>query len=233
MNDTAKLFADGRLHIRLQAPASTEAVFATGTHQLVLPNGWQAQLHIPIDYDDTLAAPLLTVFHGVSGIDGGLFALACKWADQHGALVLAQRSIGVSWDSVRRSFGVDVEVSNYLINWVIRRHAIDTQRIGITGFSDGASHALSLGLTNGDLFSGILAFSPGFMRPANLTGKPRIVIAHGLTDKILSVDCGRRCAQQLTNGRYDVHYHEFDGGHTVPLAFASTAFTHLFARTQD
>ena len=34
-----------------------------------------------------------------------------------------------------------------------------------SGFSDGASYALSLGAANGDLFTHIAAFSPGFMRP--------------------------------------------------------------------
>lgn len=36
------------------------------------------------------------------------------------------------------------------------------------GFSDGASYALSLGLPNGNLFSHIVAFSPGFMRAPTL-----------------------------------------------------------------
>jgi poly(3-hydroxybutyrate) depolymerase len=228
MHDADKPFADGRLHVHAQLSATIEPTLESGTHQLVLPNGWQAQFHIPLHYESKRVAPLLAVFHGVSGIDGGLFATATKWADQHGALVIAQRSTGVSWDIVRRSFGADVEVTNYLFNWIMRRHAIDPTRIGITGFSDGASHALSLGLTNGDLFNCILAFSPGFMRPATLTGKPRIVIAHGVSDQILPVDCGRRCARQLANHGYDVRYHEFDGGHTVPLAFAPTAFNRLF-----
>jgi poly(3-hydroxybutyrate) depolymerase len=42
---------------------------------------------------------------------------------------------------------------------------VDPQRICVSGFSDGASYALSLGLANGDLFTHVAAFSPGFMRP--------------------------------------------------------------------
>jgi len=34
------------------------------------------------------------------------------------------------------------------------------------GFSDGASYALSVGITNGDLFTHVIAFSPGFVAPA-------------------------------------------------------------------
>ncbi len=51
---------------------------------------------------------------------------------------------------------------------------MDAGRVGIGGFSDGASYALSLGLTNGDLFTHVLAFSPGFMRPASQVGRPKV-----------------------------------------------------------
>ena len=42
---------------------------------------------------------------------------------------------------------------------------IRPQAIAISGFSDGASYALSVGLANGSLFPQIVAFSPGFMSP--------------------------------------------------------------------
>jgi phospholipase/carboxylesterase len=36
--------------------------------------------------------------------------------------------------------------------------------VALGGFSDGASYALSLDLTNGDLFASLIAFSPGFIQ---------------------------------------------------------------------
>ena len=47
--------------------------------------------------------------------------------------------------------------------WTFERYAVDPHRLAVGGVSDGASYALSLGLTNGDLFKQILAFSPGFL----------------------------------------------------------------------
>lgn len=41
--------------------------------------------------------------------------------------------------------------------------AIDPAHVAIGGFSDGASCALSLGLVNGDLFTHVMAFSPGLV----------------------------------------------------------------------
>ncbi len=53
------------------------------------------------------------------------------------------------------------------------------------GFSDGASYALSLGVPNGDLFTHIVAFSPGFMRlpdqePAGGGRKPKVPVGRAL-----------------------------------------------------
>ena len=56
----------------------------------------------------------------------------------------------------------------------LQRLPVDPACLAIGGFSDGASYAVSLGLTNGDLFSHVLAFSPGFAAPARRRGRPRV-----------------------------------------------------------
>jgi phospholipase/carboxylesterase len=55
------------------------------------------------------------------------------------------------------------------------------------GFSDGASYALSLGLTNGDLFRHVIAFSPGFMAPAARRGEPPVFVSHITRDGVLPI----------------------------------------------
>ena len=66
------------------------------------------------------------------------------------------------------------------LEWTFSRYAIDQACMAVGGFSDGASYALSLGITNGDLFTHVLAFSPGFVAPAAQRGSPRIFVSHGL-----------------------------------------------------
>jgi predicted esterase len=89
----------------------------------------------------------------------------------------------------------------------VSSYAIDPARVAIGGFSDGASYALSLGLTNGDLFSHVLAFSPGFMAPAGQEGSPRIFVSHGTRDAVLPIDrCSRRIVPTLRRAGYDVAY---------------------------
>jgi predicted esterase len=102
---------------------------------------------------------------------------------------------------------------------IFETFAVDPQRIAIGGFSDGASYALSLGLTNGDLFGSVLAYSPGFMVPSRQVGRPRLFISHGREDNVLPIDrCSRRIVPMLEHAGYEVRYHEFSGGHVVPTA---------------
>ena len=78
-------------------------------------------------------------------------------------------------------------------------------------------NALSAGITNGDLFSHIIAFSPGFLAPAGQRGAPRIFISHGTRDEVLPIErCSRQIAPLLDQAGYDLRYLEFAGPHTVP-----------------
>jgi predicted esterase len=107
---------------------------------------------------------------------------------------------------------------------VFDRCAIDPASIALAGFSDGASYALSLGATNGDLFTHVIGFSPGFYRPDRLRGKPKIFLSHGTADPILPFAwTSTTLAPLLTSQGYNVKFEQFDGGHTVPLEIATDA----------
>jgi hypothetical protein len=91
-----------------------------------------------------------------------------------------------------------------------------------------ASYALSLGLTNGELFSHVIAFSPGFMAPLRPRGTPKIYISHGVEDEVLPIDpCSRQIEGKLRAAGYDLDYREFGGGHVVPDAIATAFFSAL------
>jgi phospholipase/carboxylesterase len=94
----------------------------------------------------------------------------------------------------------------------------------VGGFSDGASYALSLGITNGGLFTHVLAFSPGFMAPTRQPDSPKIFISHGNRDEVLPIDaCSRGLVPALESSGYEVLYREFPGGHTLPPAIRKEA----------
>ena len=141
-------------------------------------------------------------------------------------MLLALTSRGPTWVVVlgRGRFGSDVEALDGALERTFSSYAVDQARIAIGGYSDGASYALSLGLTNGDLFTHVLAFSPGFMAPAGQRGSPRIFISHGTRDGVLPIDsCSRRIVPRLERAGYDVRYREFDGGHTIAPEIALEA----------
>jgi len=96
--------------------------------------------------------------------------------------------------------------------------------VAIEGFSDGASYALCLGLTNGDLFTHIIAFSPGFASPGISRGSPLVFVSHGTNDRVLPIErTSRRVVPQLETEGYRVQCREFEGGHMVPDEIAREA----------
>jgi predicted esterase len=139
-------------------------------------------------------------------------------------LLLATGSREQTWDALLGSYGPDVSCINQALAYTFQHYAVDPSHLAIAGFSDGASYALSLGLINGDLFRQIIAFSPGFIVSGKRRGTPRIYVSHGTHDNVLPINlCSRRIVPQLRRWGYDVHYHEFDGTHTVPLPIAREA----------
>jgi predicted esterase len=138
-------------------------------------------------------------------------------ADREGLLVLAPQSARTSWDMIQGRYGPDVRLLDAVLTRVLEEHAVDPARVAVSGFSDGASYALSLGITNGDLFTHVLAWSPGFVGPVVPHGRPQLFVSHGTRDEVLLVDrCSRRLVPALEAAGYVVDYHEFEGPHSVP-----------------
>jgi phospholipase/carboxylesterase len=139
-----------------------------------------------------------------------------RWADEAGLIVLAPPSRAESWDVRYGSFGPDVAFIDRALAWTFSRYRVDPSRLMLAGFSDGASYALSLGSVNGDLFSNLCAFSPGFVADGERHGRPEIFIAHGRQDPVLPIDrTSRVIVPQLRSEGYDVTYVEFEGVHHV------------------
>lgn len=146
-------------------------------------------------------------------------------------MLLAPNARGRTWDAILDRFGPDVASLDSLLEQVFERFALDRARIALGGFSDGASYALSLGLSNGDLFTHLIAFSPGFLAPGPRRGRPSIYVSHGVEDRVLPiVRCSRMIVPALRRSGYDVDYREFGGGHAVPAEVARASVSWLLGR---
>jgi phospholipase/carboxylesterase len=174
-------------------------------------------LYFPPGLEPGQPAPLIVLLHGAGGEAAGGLSLLGGLAEANGIVVAAPSSRDSTWDGVRGAFGPDVLLINRALERIFTLVSVDPRRIAIGGFSDGASYALALGLANGELFSKIVAFSPGFAPPAPRHGKPRIFVSHGDADSVLPIDrTSRRLVPALKADGYDVTYREFQGPHTVP-----------------
>jgi phospholipase/carboxylesterase len=222
----AGLASDGRLTARPRSNIKTTAI---GQITLNLDHGRNAILQIPANASST-SQPLLLMLHGATQNADTMFWYLGATPDETGVVVLAPNSRDTTWDAIGGSFGEDVAVLNQALERVFETVAIDPARIAIGGFSDGASYGLSLGLINGDLFSRVAAFSPGFLIGGTPHGKPQIFISHGTHDHILPIDrCGRRIAAGLIANGYNVTFREFDGDHEIPAVVAHDGMTWIAA----
>lgn len=204
----------------------------TGVQSLRFDGGHSYLLFVPANYQPVVPAPFAVLLHGAGGQAAHGIALLERFANEIGVILLAPKSFVHTWDVIASDYGKDIELINQALQYVFENHHIDRSRIAVGGFSDGASYALSLGIINGELFSHIIAFSPGFMAPTVQTGEPRIFISHGTDDQVLPIErCSRRIVPQLTQAGYQVLYKEFDGPHTIPPEITRAAVDWLLAET--
>lgn len=208
---------EGRLSARPRAGAAHEP---GGTGERGLELGRRKRdglLYVPLKYHPARPAPVIVLLHGAGGDARGTLPILRDEAALRGAILLVPESAASTWDVIAGEHGPDVAFIDRGLESLFDRYAVDPERIAIAGFSDGASYALSLGLSNGDLFRDVLAFSPGFAAPAQVVGRPRVFISHGDDDRVLPIDrCGRPLSTRLAKAGYDVDYREFHGGHVVP-----------------
>jgi predicted esterase len=218
---------DGRLHARPHPPRS--AARATGTHRLGLGGERDGVVVVPPGYDPARPTPLVVLLHGAKGDAERILRAFRDRAERDGIILVVPESRAYTWDLViQHTFGPDVAFIDRALAQAFDRWNIDPARVTVAGFSDGASYALSLGLTNGDLFGQIVALSPGFAAPGLVTGQPRVFIAHGVSDRVLPINgASRRMVPILEQTGYDVRFKQFDGGHEMPPAVLDAAFSWL------
>ena len=219
-NETAD---KGRL---LARPRQAAVAGPLGLQPLGLGGERDGLIYVPAGYGADQPLPLVLMLHGAGGHARHALDPLLELADDHGLLLLAPDSRGRTWDLLLRGYGPDITFIDRVLAHTFSHYSVDSAHIAAEGFSDGASYALSLAITNGDLFSHCIAFSPGFAAPAAQRGLPRLFISHGTRDEVLPIDtCSRRIVPRLERAGYDVQYREFDGPHTVPPEIVRDALT--------
>lgn len=209
-----------RLSARPGVPVGTPTLGASALGLGSPRDGW---LYVPTTYTAATPTPMMVLLHGATGDSDNWVSYQTR-AEERGIIALAIDSREGTWDVIRSSYGHDIRFLDSALQQVFDVCNVDPERMLAAGFSDGASYSLSVGLANGDLFSHVSGFSPGFVIPGSTAGKPTVFVSHGEADTILPVNLSRdQIVPGLRDAGYDVTYVEFAGGHQVPAEVAESA----------
>ena len=222
----------GRLNFRLpQVP--TEAPLSPGRHALTFPEGREAVLVVPEGLDLAHPIPLLVLFHGAGGEANKVLPHFVRWARTRRFLLLAPQSMFPTWDIVIGGHGPDLERLDAALSQVATHFRLDPAHLAFAGFSDGGSYALSVGLSNGDVASHVIALSAGFMNTFTRQGSPKVFIAHGRSDTQLPFETSARAhAMKLLEEGVDLTLLPFDGEHVIVPSVVERAVSFFLGATE-
>ena len=160
--------------------------------------------------------PLLVMLHGSGSSAARVWPTVRSDAEERGVAVLMPDCRGFSWDYHLGDFGEDRRFIDAALAETFRRVPVDAGHIALGGFSAGATMALSLGTSNGDLFGWVFAFSPTGIAVTGRVGHPQFLVAHGLQDELVPIaSSSRAIVPALRSAGYRVVYRELPGDHVV------------------
>lgn len=170
-------------------------------------------IYVPENYDPSQPLSLVFAFHGLdmnnwwAAHDQSGFRLI-EASDGQAILVYPQGSgdepgTTSRWGNISSSWnagGQDLEFVDTLIEDVLGKYCIDTDRVFATGFSMGGMMTNALGCDRAEIFRGIAPVagwgpgaSPGggSAQCQDATAKPAVLVTHGTTDGVINIASGR------------------------------------------
>jgi len=165
-----------------------------------------AVLLTPEIIDPERRYPLITVLHGAGRQDELLSKSYRNEAESRQALFLIPRSRHPTWDLIHEAQSAptpgadargtertgsrqDLDFLEYAYDLIYRRYPIDAARQALIGYSDGASYALSVGISNPDLFRAVMAWAAGFVavdarEVSENDPRPAVLLEYGTHDEL-------------------------------------------------
>ena len=196
----------------------------------------QGYLLLPDVVDSDRSYPLLTVLHGAGRQDEMLVRAYRDEPERRQGVFFIPRSTLPTWDLITGEDRPDLDFLEHAYAEIYRRVPVDHARQALIGYSDGASYALAIGLSNPRLFSAIMGWAAGFVvfDPAGIAPddpKPRILLEHGSHDPVFPFDQiavrNRAILQRLG---YEVTFRVDEGGvHWPSREFQRAALDWFFA----
>ena len=126
-----------------------------------------------------------------------------------------------------------------LLQDITSQYQVNDGEVILGGFSQGALLTYIDGLTNPDIFAGLICLSGIEIDPNILSLPPeghrrqQLFIAHGVNDPVVSINSARRTRDVLGKANYPIRYNEYPIGHAISqeiindlIPWIETVFTH-------
>jgi phospholipase/carboxylesterase len=178
-------------------------------------------LYVPEYYAPDRDWPLVVALHGGAGNGRSFLWTWLRAARTRGAILVTPTAVGETWALM----GADPDTPNLarILGFVQSQWRIDSERILLTGMSDGGTFAYVTGLEPTSPFTHLAPISAAFhpmlaamAQAERVQGLP-IHIAHGALDWMFPVEMAREAAAVLTRAGAAVTYREIaDLSHTYP-----------------
>src|SRR5579859_2248852 len=204
---------------RLAAPANEATGIIHDNNEPRSRGGFS--LYVPEYYTPDRALPLVMGLHGGSGNGRGFLWRWLRDARSLGAILVTPTALGATWALM----GEDADTANLarILDIVRSRYNIDSQKLLLTGMSDGGTFSYVTGLERTSPFTHLApiaaTFHPLMAEVADterLRGLP-IHIVHGALDWVFPVQTARITRDVLTAAGADVTYREIENlSHCYP-----------------
>ena len=189
----------------------------------------------PDGYDPERRYPMVVLLHGFGASMGDLAGL-CPAIDSRGYVYvcpsgpIAMRTgfgtVGYAWTPPRGSGEPEdaqraEEMLAALFEEAMERYRVEPGQVVLGGFSQGGMMTYSSGLTDPDIFRGLVVLSSTVPDPDELRTRlpasrtQSIFISHGTSDSMISVEDARESLRFLEAEGYTPEYREYPMGHEI------------------
>ena len=178
-------------------------------------------LYVPESYDGSESWPLVVALHGGSGNGSDFIWSWLREARSRRFLLLSPTSRDSTWSL--NAPEQDAYALRQMTDWVASKWQIDSERVLLTGLSDGATMTFLVGLAADAPFTHLAPVS-GVLHPMNFAignlGRARnkpIYLVHGALDWMFPVSLAQEAARVLEESGAKLVYREVeDLSHTYP-----------------
>lgn len=179
-------------------------------------------LLVPDAIDPARRYPLVTVLHGAGRQDELLVKGCRREPAKRDALFFVPRSLAMTWDLIAGGGRPDLDFLEFAYDLIYRRYPIDAERQALVGYSDGASYALSIGISNPRIFRAVMGWAAGFCAydytfVTDDDPKPDILLEYSTQDELFPFDTvAQPMRDSLREAGYAVEFRVDEGGRHWP-----------------